>query len=33
MVPKAHDAQAKRIPVRAGQAKTAVAHGGMSNGS
>jgi len=33
MVPKAKDVQAKRIMVRAGQAKTAVAHGAMSNGS
>jgi HSP20 family protein len=33
IVPKAKDVQAKRITVRAGQAKTAVARGGMSNGS
>ena len=32
MVPKAKDVQAKRITVRAGQARTAVAHGAMSNG-
>jgi HSP20 family protein len=32
VVPKAKDVQAKRITVRAGQAKTAVAHGAMANG-
>jgi HSP20 family protein len=32
-VPKAQEVQAKRIPVRAGEAKTAIAHGGKSNGS